>query len=137
MKAINIGLGALAVMAITLASSASAQVSRYITGTIGEGLYARVIPPIEGKFVIVSAPRSQWVVQPRCSGTPTAEHCHGWTDRIQCEMDRNDFAMTALSLGGPAGQLLSKQYEHGRCETSDGSAAFKWKENNPDYGLVR
>lgn len=128
--------GVLVVVVIGIASRASAQVPRYITGTIGEGFYARVIPPIKDNFVIVSAPRSEWIVQPRCSGT-AAENCTGWTDRIQCEIDRTEFARTALTIGGQAGQLIASQYEHGRCEESDGSAAFNWKEKNPDYGLVK
>lgn len=89
---------------LLFAAVAAAQVPRYITGTIEKGELALVIPPIKNNFVVVSAPRSQWIVEPRC------EHgaCRGWFQLDNCEGDRLNSAALALTIspGSRLGQLV-------------------------------
>jgi hypothetical protein len=63
-----------------------------------------------------------------------AEHA-----RIACAVERLQFGIDALIVSGNsrAGQLINAQYKNGTCERSDASSLFSWKEDNPDYGLVR
>ena len=114
---------------------APVQVPRYLMSTVPKGDYAMVVPPIKNHFVVASAPRVQWIVH-QCHGVCSGDLPTGW---INCQAEMAQFAYEAMvaSGGSRAGQLIAAQYKNGKCEQSDGSPLFFWKEDNPDYGLVR